>query len=29
MSEDKRNIKWETFVIELPKDISFDGIRGD
>ena len=28
MSEDKRNIKWETSVMELPKDISFDGIKG-
>lgn len=28
MSEDKRNIKWEISVMELPKDISFDGIKG-
>lgn len=28
MSEDKRNIKWDTKVAELPEDISFDGIKG-
>ncbi|MBQ8751062.1 MAG: hypothetical protein IJZ30_05455 [Alphaproteobacteria bacterium] len=27
MSEDKRNIKWETSVMELPDDVSFEGCR--
>ena len=28
MSEEKKNIKWETDIMELPDDVSFEGCRG-